>query len=168
MVKNIKYKKILLEDKIQVENLIKQVTNNLVNKEFFIPIEEEEFLEFFDEKNCIVFGAFDNEKLVGIAKLDFLDKYLKELKDIINLNDYKVAELGRYLVLEEYRNNGIMFNLQNLLIKEANNLKFNYIIATVHPENIASNKVIIKSGMQLNKTVFLNNGYYRHIYVKKI
>ena len=103
MEKTIKYKKILLKDKTQVKNLVKQVTDNLIRKDFFIPITKEEFSEFFDEKNCILYGAYENEKLVGMAKLDFLDKYLNELKEIVNLKDDKVAELGRYLVLEEGR-----------------------------------------------------------------
>ena len=168
MEKKIEYRKILLKDKEKVDNLIKQVTNNLVRKDFFIPIDTDEFLEFFDEEKCIVYGAFEEEKIVGIAKLDFLEKYLIELKELVDLKNCKVVELGRYLVLEEYRNHGIMSNLQNLLINEAMAMKFDYVIATVHPENFPSKKVIAKAGMQLNKTAFLKNDYYRNIFIKKI
>lgn len=168
MYKIIRYKKISVKDKEQVEHLLKQVTDGLERKDFFISISNDEFSEFFDEEKGILYGAYDNDKLVGMGKLDFLDKYLNEYIDIANLKDYKVAKLGKYLVLERYRNNGIMYNLHEFLTREAKKLKFNYIITIAHPENMPSNRVLKKSGMKLIKTTILKNGNNRHIYVKKI
>ena len=41
---------------------------------------------------------------------------------------------------EEYRNKGIIKNLLSILIEEAKDKNYDYLVATVHPENIASNK----------------------------
>ena len=165
----ITYKKILNDDDLQVRKLIKLVLEELENKDFFIPISEQELTELYDNKICILYGAYDEEKLVALAKLDVAEKYdVIELKQCLNLQKYKVAELGRYLCLPEYRRKGIMKNLQKILIDEARKLNYDYLVATVHPENLASNKTILKDEFELKNTRMLSNGYFRNIYLKNI
>ena len=168
MKKDIKYKKIPIEDRKQVKTILNVVIDNLENKDFFMTITKEELDDFFDQDKCILYGAYDGNKLIGMARLYFEEKNFIELKKIVELEKYKTAKLGRYVVLQEYRNRGIMFNLQELLIREAKKIKWEYVIVMAHPQNIASNMVIIKSDMKLKKTVFLNNGYNRNIYIKKV
>lgn len=165
----IEYKKVLIDDKNKVEDLVKNVIEKLENKEYFIPPFNNEFNEMFNENISIIYGAYDGEKLVAIAKLELVEKYdVFELKQILNLKNYKVAELGRYLCLLEYRNCGIMQNLQKILIEEAQNLNYQYLVATAHPDNVASNKVIAKGNFELKEVKTLSNGYYRNIYLKDI
>ena len=72
------------------------------------------------------------------------------------------------MVLPEYRRNGIMYNLEKLLLKEAVKYKFQYVIATAHPNNIASIKTLEKVGLRLEKSnIFLDN-YIRNIYIRKL
>ena len=52
--------------------------------------------------------------------------------------------MGRYLCMPEYRRKGIMKDLQKLLISEAKKLDYDYLVVTAHPQNIASNKTILK------------------------
>lgn len=165
----ITYKKICNEDDWQVRKLIKSVLEQLENKDFFIPISEEELTELYNEKICILYGAYDADKLVAIAKLDLNNKYdVTELKHCLNIEKYQVAELGRYLCLPEYRRNGIMKNLQKILIDEAIKLNYDYLVVTAHPENIASNKTILNEEFELKNTKILSNGFYRNIYLKDI
>lgn len=165
----ITYRKISNEDNDQLLKLMTIVLKELENKDFFIPISEDELEELYNDKICILYGAYDEDKLVAMAKLDLNDKYdVVELKKCLNIKEYNVAELGRYLCLPQYRRKGIMKNLQKILIEEAEKLNYDYIVVTAHPENIASNKTILKAKFELKSTKMLSNGYYRNIYLKDI
>ena len=160
----IEYRKITKQEKKKLITLIDTVYNSLERKEFFIPFLEEEIEELFDEKKTMNMGAYNGEDLVGTAQLYLDESYVKEIKETIGLQDRKVIELGGYLVLEEYRNQGIMKKLETLLIEEAKKLDCESIVITVHPENIASNKAVKFTGATFIKTAFLGE-YLRNIYV---
>lgn len=160
----IEYRKITLEEKESLRNLIDKVLNDLERKEFFIPFTEQEIDMMFDDSKVITYGAYDNNKLIGTAQLYLTENYVEEIKEILNLNNSSVAELGGALVLEEYRNKGIMKQLSKKLIEEAKNKQYEYIVITVHPENIASNKTFSFTGAKVEKTVKLGE-YLRNIYL---
>lgn len=163
----IEYRKIDVTEKDNLENLINIVLGGLERKEFFIPFTEEEIDMMFDSSIAITYGAYDNNKLVGTAQLYLSENYVNEIKEILELKNSKIAELGGALVLEEYRNKGIIKNLLSILIKEAENKKYDYLVATVHPENIASNKAVLSTNAKIVKTVNLGE-YLRNIYLLKI
>ena len=67
---NLVYKKVEEKDKEQLFNLIEIVLGGLENQEYFIPYEQWELDSMFDEKNYApLYGAYDGEKLVGMAQL---------------------------------------------------------------------------------------------------
>lgn len=160
----IEYRKISKQDKDKWIVLMHTVLENLERKEFFISFNEEEIDELFEENQAIHMGAYDEEKLVGASTLYLDETYVKEIKEKIDLQSDKVIELGGYLVLEEYRNQGIMKRLETLLIEEAKKLGYKFIVITVHPENIASNKATEFTGAKLVKTTKLGE-YLRNIWV---
>lgn len=160
----ITFKKITKEDKDKWIILMRTVLDGLERKEFFIPFKDEEIDELFEENEAIHMGAYDGEKLVGACSLYLDETYVKNIKKELNLQNSKVLELGGYLVLEEYRNQGIMKKLEMLLVEEAKKLGYEYIVITVHPENIASNKATEFTGAKLLKTVNLGE-YLRNIWV---
>lgn len=62
------YKKIEKKDSEQLFALIDRVLNNLENPEYFIPYEKWEYESMFDEENYApLYGAYDGDKLVGMA-----------------------------------------------------------------------------------------------------
>ncbi len=160
----IEYRKITIEEKESLINLIDKVLQNLERKEFFISFTTEEIDMMFDDSKVIVYGAYDNNKLVGTAQLCLSENYVEELKQILSLDSNSVAELDGALVLEEYRNKGIMKELSKRLIEEAKNRNIEYIVITVHPENIASNKTFSFTGAKVKQTVNLGE-YLRNIYL---
>lgn len=163
----ISYREIRVDEKPQLKELIDTVLENLERKEFFIPFTEQDLEDMFNKNKVITYGAYDEEKLVGTAQL-FLDElYTTEIKEILNINSNKIAEFGGYLVLEEYRNKGIMKNLEKMLISKLKEMEFEYAVITVHPDNIASNKVTEYIGAKIVKTANLG-GYLRNIYLLKI
>ena len=163
----IEYRKIDVSEKKDLEKLINEVLNGLERKEFFIPFTEEEIDIMFDDSKAITYGAYDNNNLIGNAQLYLSENYVGEIKEILELKDYSVAELGGALVLENYRNKGITKKLLAILIEEAKRLNWDYVIATVHPENIASNKAVSSTNAKVVKTTNLGE-YLRNIYLLKI
>ncbi len=163
----ISYRQIRVEEKQQLKELINTVLENLERKEFFIPFTEEELEDMLNKNKVIIYGAYDREKLVGTAQLFFDESYTTEIKEILNINSNKIAEFGGYLVLKEYRNKGIMKHLEDILISKLKEMDYEYAIITVHPDNIASNKVTEYTGAKIVKTTNLGD-YLRNIYLLKV
>lgn len=159
------YKEIEQKDKEKILGLMDNVINNLERPEFyFIGDKEKELQRMFDLDYVYNLGAYDNEKLVGMTQLYVEQEDLKEYIDILGLERYKVCELGSALVLKEYRNRGIMQNLIKIQKDKAKYLKFEYMIATVHPENIPSNSIFKKFGFSIKKQTMINDKYLRNLY----
>ena len=143
--------------------------NSLPDQAHFIPYEQWEFDSMFDEVNYApLYGAYDGDKLVGMAQLYVSQDMLNDFKDEFELSQYKVCELGGNLVLPEYRGNGITTKLQTMLIELAKNLDFDYIISMAHPDNIGSCTTLERIGLDFVKETKLSNGFLRKLYMKKL
>ena len=165
-MKNIKitYEKVDITEKEKLINLINNVLDRLERKEFFIPFSNEEINSMFDEKHAIVYGAYDNDKLVGTAQLYLNDEFVDMIKESLNIKNELACEFGGILVLPEYRCLGIMKRFAAILLNEARKREYNYVVAVAHPENIASNKAISSTGAKFMKTDYLGK-YYRNMYL---
>ena len=165
---NFELKKIEKEDEKQVRYLVDTVFSNLERKDFLIPWTEEQMNRFFDEDYSILFGAYENNKLIAMCQIFTPKEIEEEYYDILNISKSKsICELGGALVLPEYRKKGIMTNLSAIAMDYFNNSDFDYIIATAHPKNIASNKIVRKLGFELYDTLTTQSGYLRCLYWKK-
>ena len=163
------YKKIEEKDKEQLFNLINVVLNGLPDKSHFIPYEQWELDSMFDEENYApLYGAYDGDKLVGMAQLYVSQDMLNDFKKEFDLTQYKVCELGGNLVLSEYRGRGITTRLQTIEIELARKLGFDYVISMAHPDNIGSCKTLEKVGLDFVKETTLSNGFLRKLYMKKL
>jgi len=163
------YKKIEEKDKEQLFSLIDIVLSGLPDQAHFIPYEQWELDSMFDDVNYApLYGAYDGNKLVGMAQLYVSQDMLKNFKEEFELIEYKVCELGGNLVLPEYRGRGITTKLQTIEMQLAKDLKFDYIISMAHPDNIASCKTLEKIGLKFIKETELSNGFLRRLYMKKL
>ena len=163
------YKKIEEKDKDQLFRLIDTVIGGLPNPEFFIPYEQWEFDSMFDEVNYApLYGAYDGDKLAGMAQLYVSQDMLKDFKEEFGLMDYTVCELGGNLVLSEYRGQGITTKLQTMEIELAKEFGFDYIISMAHPDNVGSCKTLERVGLEFVKETRLSNGFLRKLYMKKL
>ena len=166
---NLIYKKIESKDKEQLFKLIEIVLGGLENPEYFIPYEQWEYDSMFDEENYApLYGAYDGDKLVGMAQLYVSQEMLADFKKEFGLLDYTVCELGGNLVLPEYRGNGITTKLQTIELELAQKLEFDYIISMAHPDNIGSCKTLERVGLNFVKETRLSNGFLRKLYMKKL
>jgi len=166
---NLTYKRIPESDKDQLFNLINTCLTTLENPEYFIPFEEWELKSIFDSDNyAYLYGAYDGDKLVGMAQLYISEEMLADFKKEFNLTNYKVCELGGNLILSEYRRQGIITNLQLIELELAKKLDFDYVISMAHPDNIASCKSLEKVGLKYLKTTKVANGFLRNLYMLKL
>ncbi len=75
---NLVYKKIKETDKEQVFNLIQTVLDGLENKKWFIPYEQWELDNMFDDKNYApLYGAYDGNKLVRNGSIICFARYAR-------------------------------------------------------------------------------------------
>lgn len=163
------FKKVEEKDKEQLFKLIDTVLGGLPNPDFFIPYEQWEYDSMFDEVNYApLYGAYDGDKLVGMAQLYVSQDMLKDFKEEFGLADSKVCELGGNLVLPEYRGNGITTKLQTIELELAKELGFDYIISMAHPDNVGSCKTLERVGLEYVKETTLSNGFLRKLYMKKL
>lgn len=163
----INYREIKVDEKEQLKELMDTVLGDLERKEFFIPFTEQELEDMFNPDKVIIYGAYDGKKLVGTAQIFFYDEYTKKKIEILNINSDKIADLGGYLVLEEYRNRGIMKHLEEMLISKVKEMNYEYVVITAHPDNIASNKAIEHIGAKIVKTINIGD-YLRNIYLLEL
>ena len=163
------YKKIEPKDKKQLFDLINTVLSGLENQEYFIPYEKWEFESMFDEENYApLYGAYDGDKLVGMAQLYISQDMLADFKKEFGLEEYTVCELGGNLVLPEYRGNSITTTLQKIELELAKQRGFDYIISMAHPDNPSSCKTLEKVGLEFVKETRLSNGFLRKLYMLKL
>ena len=163
------YKKIDKKDSDQLFDLIEKVLGGLENPDYFIPYEQWELDRMFDEENYApLLGAYDGDKLVGMAQLYVSQDMLAGFKKDYKLEEYKICELGGNLVLPEYRGRGITTKLQTMLLEIAKTKDFDYIISMAHPDNIGSLKTLEKIGLEMIKTTKLSNGFLRTLYMLKL
>ena len=164
----LEFRKVTNEYKQQLFVLIDKVLSNIPDGHF-IPYEQWELDSMFDEKNYApLYGAFDGDKLVGMAQLYVSQDMMAGFKKDFNLEKYSVCELGGNLVLPEYRGQGITTTLQKMELELAKKLGFDYIISMAHPDNIASCKTLEKVGLKFYKTMSVANGFYRNLYMLKL
>lgn len=143
------------------------VFENLEREDFLIPWTEEQMNHFFDEDYSFLLGAYDNNKLIAMTQIFTQREIEQEYYDILNVSKSKsICELGGFLVLSEYRNKGIITKLSEMSCELINELNFDYIISTVHPENIASNKIVQKLGFELYDTLTTQSDFLRNLYWK--
>ena len=163
------YKKVEEKDKEQLFKLIDIVLTGLPDQAHFIPYEQWELDSMFDDENYApLYGAYDGDKLVGMAQLYVSQDMLDDFKKEFNLSDYSVCELGGNLVLPEYRGRGITTKLQKMELELAKNLGFDYIISMAHPDNIGSCKTLERVGLNFVKETKLSNGFLRKLYMLKL
>lgn len=162
------FKEIEKKDEKQLRNLIKTVLEGLENPQFFIPYAEWELEQLYDKSYAPLHGAYDGEKLVGMAQLYIKEEFLEEYVNVLNLNGYRVCELGGNLVLPEYRKQGITYELMKLQAKLAKEMGFDYIISMAHPDNIGSKRALMKLGLEYVKTTIVNETFLRDIFMMKL
>lgn len=142
------------------------ILGTLKNKEWFIPFDKTD--DVLAPSHDYFLGRFDGEKLVAISALIYDEHFLEELRRNTGLEKQKIAEVGGSMVLPEYRGQNFMLGLNKMLVQKAKDDGLEYLVATVHPDNVASRTSAETLGFKLH-SVFMRKGkFLRNLYVMKL
>ena len=161
-------RKLEKSDSQKLEDLIKNVEDNLKDETFWLPITDKSRDNFFKESWTYFLGAFEGEELIGAAGLFFNENEFGESCKALGIKSNQIAEYGRAMVRSDYRNRGIMQQILGNLLGYAKKMEIKKIIATVHPNNIPSKKVLINFGFDNKLKVVKNNRYERYIFLLEL
>lgn len=165
----ISIRKLNKSDEAQLTFLLDETEKTLIDKHFWLPINEEARKHFLDDEWCYFLGAFDGDKLVAASCLFLNEHEYKESQTLINLpTNVKTAEIGRSMVLKNYRGNNLLYAINKKLIEKAKELSIKNIIVTIHPQNIASIKSFAKIGAEFILKTVKCEEYDRNIYLIKL
>ena len=156
-------------DRASHEAMSRDIVATLSSPVMLIPMTPSEYdSTFTSESNDVVYGLFDSEeRLVATSSLlhdvrDYAGNV--ELADILT---HRCAEIGESMVLPAWRGHGYMLMLNRLIKTEAERQGIEYMLATAHPDNTASNRSLRQLGYRLVKT-FERHGRLRNLYVMKL
>jgi RimJ/RimL family protein N-acetyltransferase len=152
-------------DAASLDGLIDTIEGNLEHKEWWFPVTKKARGMFFDGKSAVLVGAFDEGKLVAAAGLFFFE-VLSET-NVSTLNE-ELAEIGRCMVLPEYRGDNLMLKLNRELVAKARELGKKSLVATAHPDNIPSCRSLETLGFTKKCLVKKWNNYSRNYYTYDI
>lgn len=161
-------RKLGMNDKSKLNDLIIEVEKNLINDTFWLPITKISRDHFFDEEWTYFLGAFEGDELIGAVALFFNENEFGESRKILEIDSTNLAEYGRAMVKPSFQGKGIMKMLSKQIIEYAGSIGIQRIIATVHPSNISSQMVVKFMGFQKKGFVKKNNIYDRDIFLLEI
>jgi RimJ/RimL family protein N-acetyltransferase len=147
MVKNIKFKQLDKTHLNDVRSLEDEIHSSLTDKDFWIKWTDKNYENLFDE--YIIWGAFDNEKLIAFISL-------------------KDKEHDGVMVHPKYQDKGIATALTNKLIQYVKIMGRDYITTVVHPRNKKSIHILEKTGFKKIRTCKGREGTPRILYQNDI
>ena len=161
-----------INDIDKIIKLKQEVWDKLENKDWYIIDSiNQEWLKKRLENSGIIIKAVDKNKIVGFL---IINNSLKKEKDIIkkvNLEEQTdiCIELSNGAVDSAYRGNHLyikMIQKAEKIIKSRYHKK--YILATVHPDNIASLNSILKIGYEVKCRTKMYGDLDRYIVIKEL
>lgn len=154
-------------DFLKINNTI---LKTLTNTEWYIPMSEYNAQHIFDDGSTIVvYGAIIDGVLAGVTLIDLDKAEYSDLCDAIGIpEDKKGGELGACMVLPDYRGQNLMYLMNTELIKAAHEMGLDYLVASAHPDNIASNSSLRKIGFECKAQLtrcghYIRNAYYLEV-----
>lgn len=162
-------KKITIEDKEKLDLLIQKIDSTMENKFWWLPISSTSYDNYFNDEWTYFLGIYDEkDNLVGASALFFNENEYGDTLKMIGKSYDSIAEIGRSMVLKEYRGHNYLFELNNKLIEIAKSKGIKRIIITIHPKNIASQMSFKKFGINKIATITKLGNYDRDVYILEI
>lgn len=150
--------------------IMQSVYEGLSNKEYYVYPEITSIKEYVDNGGFIL-KIVEKNRIIGtmivtgiIKNGDLIKKINLDRKDL-------VCEILNVAILEEYRGNKLsskMLKIAEEKIKKTYSENTIKLIATVHPNNLASLKSFIKNGYEIVDKIVMYNGKERLVVVKEI
>ena len=141
----------------------KEIIDNMSNKEWFVPLTEEEFLASIDGRDNAYFFKY-NEEIIGLLVLtcdipDVLEEYQLPNKNYMLIDSV--------MVKDEYRGYGLQRQMLRFAYERASKLEMNGLVATIHPDNKHSLDNFVKEDYELLHVLTIHGGT-RNIMIKNV
>ena len=168
LIMNLSLRHLTEADEHALDLLIQDVEASLLDEKFWLPISETSKAHFFDDEWTYFLGAFAEEELVGAAALFFNENEWGESRQTVGVESTSIAEFGRAMVRSNFRGKGIMNIIANELMQVAKEKPVDYMLATVHPNNVPSQKTVKKMGMEKAGFCVKNGCFERDIFLRAL
>jgi RimJ/RimL family protein N-acetyltransferase len=154
------------EDGDALDNLTNVVVASLEHDDWWKPINKKMRSMCLDGESAIMIGAFNERKeLVAVCGLFFFEM----LSDTnVSTLSSELAEIGRCMVMPEYRGDNLMLKINRELVQEARKLGKTRLVATSHPDNKASCRSLEQLGFVKKCLVKKWGNYVRNYYTYEI
>ncbi|MBQ0021064.1 MAG: GNAT family N-acetyltransferase [Bacteroidales bacterium] len=140
----------------------------LPSKELLIPMTEEEYDDTCREENCdVMYGIFEGDTLIATSSLLHDVRAYAANPELHEVLQHPCVEIGECMVLPEYRGRNLMLRLNELVKAEALRQGMHYMLATAHPDNIASNSSLCRLGYHIVKE-FTRAGKRRNLLLMEL
>lgn len=164
----VEIRKLTIDDQAGLDNLINTIETNLERRDFWLPINTTSREHFFDSVWTEFYGIFHNSKLIAASALFYNKHEFKESAAAIGMENTVIAEIGRCMVHPDFRGKNLLYKINCELLKVAAEKRIECILATIHPDNLPSQKSFQKLGLKKELTYTKSNGYVRDIYTLKL
>ena len=151
-----------------VFKLMMEIEESLPQKEYWLPVTEVEKKNFFNDDWSIFYGIYDGDELVAASGIFYSEEEFGETVEKLNMDTRGVAEIGRCMVKPSYRGNRLLVKVNNFIIEKAKEEGLQYLVSTVYPDNLPSQKSFVASGFKKEITYVRNNTYVRGIFLLNI
>ena len=159
------------DDVKDIYDIQKIVINSFKENEkgYFLPFTEEWYLRIVNNplKDGEIYGAFYKNKMIAWIFLSVSTR-MEQIKSFIQDINGKCADIDGFIVLPEYRGNGLQKILVNYLEKKAQEKGINNVVAEVTFENHYSLKNLQDLGYEIKTWYQKDENIKRHILLKKI
>lgn len=166
--KNMEIRRLEQKDYEAFKALIETVVENLEVKEWLIVPTSGEMTNLLKDNKAEFWGMFDAGVLLSISCLSFDDDDFAEIIKLLKIENHKVAEISECMTLPIARGNNFMLKINKQIVKIAKDKGFDYLIATAHPDNIASNSSLKKLGMTVGGKFYRYGSHLRNYFVMKL
>ena len=161
-----------IKDLNSILTLQNEVYENLINKSNLEKLTKEEY-NFILSGNGLIIGIYVENKLIALRALLDPRNDPKHLGLIIGLSKQeldKVIYQEISFVHPGYQGNNLQKIMANLIMKELNKKShsYNYVCATVAPDNIPSLKDKFSQGMEIRAFVTIYDEKQRYVFVKEL
>lgn len=163
-------KTLTVDDLTDILALQQEVMDALPNKEQLQPLTSEEFL-FILKGNGLMIGAFADQRLIAFRALLIPEMDDEGLGEDIGLTGEELKQILYQEITNvhpKYRGHSLQRKLANCIMKQIDQSKFKYILATVMPYNIPSLKDKFDQGMRIEELKEKFGGKIRYIFAKRL
>lgn len=146
------------------------VTSRMTAKENYVSLSKEEF-QFILEGHGLAVGAFVDNTLIGMYALVFPkneDNHGK-LLGISEREFHSVIHSESAFVLPNFQGNRLLFIMKKLAFEQVEEMRrYRYILATIHPNNIASLKAHFSLGLHIVQLRKMYHNLWRYLLIHDV